>query len=799
MTLPGSGLGTTSLGAVGGPRGTAAGALRILVEFLTQYDAKAVKQLEADLKSLGDQDAATSAKQLAAQRAFETSKKREVDTAKEIKKLVSSTADKPSAVRSRLREIQNIGVLSKEGQKRLGILSRELTGNSQLLNLVTKRARQERSINGFRTRGQRLAQQELSVQEQQAAKQTQLSAFQKLKGGLGPKLGGLALGALGGIVGGAVLGVGFAAAEAALDAIGEQLQNLFDPGRKARDIIKEVGQAVVELASSADNAGDLTKGSKEFLENLGLQADEQTVALLAQAAALSEGNKQLAARLQIIELEKGVEAERTRLIKETTRAVAEQQGIPKDFDLRDLGVEAQVAADAERDLAAAEDSAAESARKAAAASYNLERARRAQQAAAQLAAFAEENLAAAISNAAQPRITGLDSQIAGLQNAGDSARTKGLESQIQKLQDAASGGSSGNNAELANIAEEKALILLRQRLRLMGTAIDLEKYSGKFLLEAINAKLAALQKEAAAQDRLNKLLDLQFRMSQKLRRNEGETISDFLERRAQENRGFLSEQRDLEREGVEARLNELKDKTQDEVALAELAERRKNAASKGGTDNRIRDLQRELEASRENDRKITRARIQALQDQKEALEKARDDAIKFSSQEYNEKIRLAISAANTVEKLSELSGQIAGLSAAKAFISGLIASGGLSPADAARLTKALVNINNSLGQYAAKKHNIITGHAVGTGPLEYAQGGLIRLNNASTPFGSNARFGEGGDEFGLIFQNKVAQKMKDNMKQVGDMTFNMQRGDDWLRDRYEFKRFVKEAVKEALG
>ena len=42
----------TSLGAVGGPRGAGAGALRILVEFLSTYDKKATEQLQNDLRQI---------------------------------------------------------------------------------------------------------------------------------------------------------------------------------------------------------------------------------------------------------------------------------------------------------------------------------------------------------------------------------------------------------------------------------------------------------------------------------------------------------------------------------------------------------------------------------------------------------------------------------------------------------------------------------------------------------------------------------------------------------------------------
>lgn len=55
---PRTAVGYSGLGAVGGPGGVGAGALRILVEFLTQYDPKAVAALEKDVNRLEKNQAA---------------------------------------------------------------------------------------------------------------------------------------------------------------------------------------------------------------------------------------------------------------------------------------------------------------------------------------------------------------------------------------------------------------------------------------------------------------------------------------------------------------------------------------------------------------------------------------------------------------------------------------------------------------------------------------------------------------------------------------------------------------------
>lgn len=805
--LPTTQPGLTSLGAVGGARGTAAGALRILVEFITQYDPKAVKQLEADIAALGATEGAIS-KQVASARAQEARGEANRDKARrEAQRIISAGSAKGAAAANRreLAEIRNIGVLTKLGQTRLTTLSNLITGGDKLLNTVTREARATSSMLAARTKLTRLASLEADSKKKSATAEAQLSRFQKIRGEFAPKLGGLALGAVGGIFGGALFGAGFAAAEAFIAAIGEQLLNLVDPGRKARVAISELGAEVRRLAV---DAGSLEGGAKQLLLDMGIAADDATVSLLAQAAAIDAAAKAFETLNQIEEIGRHIDEERNRLIQARVEELLKVQGITRGSggqfagDLaHGLDVTRQVAlatAQAEREFANATNASADAAQRAARASFATEQARRAQAAAAQLAAFAEENLANAIQKAAGVRIGQFDTQIDRLRNAGPSARTRALESQIEKLQNASGGGQdAGRRQELANIAEERALILLRMRLRLMGTNINLEKYSGKFLLEAINAKLKALQKEAAAQDRLNKLLDLQFRMSQRIRRNEGESITDFLERRAQENRDMLSEQRDLERELVEERLRELQEKTQDEVSLQELSERAKSAASKSGSDNRIRNLQKELEKSREADRKATEAKIAAVEKQKKAYEDSAKNAERWATIAANAQIREAIRAAKTVEALAGLSGQVAGLNAAKNFLLGLLASGALSPQEIKDIQAAIARINGSLSAFSAKRHNVITGHAVGTGPLEYAEGGIIRLTNASTPFGSNVQFGERGTE-GLVLQNQFMDALKGNGKGIGEQNFYLQKGDDWLKDRYQMKRLVKEAVSEAM-
>jgi len=812
MSLPRTGLGTTSLGAVGGARGTAAGGLRILVEFLTQYDSAAVKQLERDLDDLTSQSDAASRKSLSAAKAVETANKKADQLAAERKRVLSRAAD-PAAARRDFQAVQNAGTLTKLGQERLKALDTELGKSGSLSRIVTQEANIRRGLPGLMAKANNAAAEAVNLAKQQVGTQKELQAFQNLRSSVAPRLGGLALGAVGGIFGGAVVGLGFAAAQAAIDAIGQGLLDIVDPARHARDAIKDVGDAVNALRDSQENAGDANAAAAEYLKSIGVAADEASTKLLAQYAIDVKVKDAVASQKEVIEANTHADAVRKQNIEDITQNLiaeakangdlhfeltrmnkAKGETINLDGGIVDVAYYKNIAITKEIEI---EKQLADVYAEAARAAYNKANAERAAAAAAQLAAFAEEQLVGAISGAAATRTAGIDSQISAVQASGPSAKTRRLQNQIDKAQS----GGGGNNNQQAQLREERAILLLKQRLALMGTAINLERYSGKFLLAAIDAKLKAMQKEADAQDRLNKLLDLQYKESQVLRRNEGENIQDFIERRAQENRSNIQERQKLEDEAAKAHLEDLRDKTQIEVDLANNAEAMKNAAAAAGASARMKLLQKELAASQKADEEARKAKIAALEAQKKALQQAAADAEKYAVEAKNVQIREAISAAKTVGDLQKLQGNISGLNAAYGFINGLLTSGAVSGPEATRLREALARIKNTLGQYDAKFHNIVTGHGVGRGPTErdYAEGGLIKLNNASSPFGSNVRFGEEGTEYGLILQHSIAKTLRGTARNTGQVgPFYVGKTDDWLRDKYDLKRAVSDAMDEAL-
>lgn len=793
----------TSLGAVGGARGTAAGALRVIVEFLTQYDPKAIKTLESDLtglnqleQQLGNQQISLAAR--VSQQRLKIQQAEALQNAKFTDREAKAALKKSEALRltgrpSDLREAQEE---LKFAIKKQGLSAAE---ERIVRNLIGARTR----LVTLEARALQISQDRLGVEEQQNAVAAQLTTFQNLKQNLPSKLGGLALGAVGGLVGGAIIGVGFQAAQAVLDAIADGLKDIFDPAHRAREALDEVTAGIAQL-KAADSTLTDEAAVLSFLRSVGQEGSPAVVKLLATASAAER------AKVFIDEYMKSglvaanadaLYAEQVQRLTEQLLQEAKARAIANgDYGVDQVALRAAAEAEAIYRLGNAERIAAEEAERLA---QKQERLQQALEATAALASIAARALSEAISSGADALTGPIDARIGALQEAGgESARTKAIQAKIDQLNNKGS-GSSQRNTELANIAEERSLILLRMRLRALGTNINLEKFEGKFLLEAINAKIKALDKQAAAQDRVNKALDLQLRASQQLKRQQGETIGDFLERRAKENRDILSEQRALELENQKAALQDLQDKTQDEVALRDLAERKKNALVKSGSDNRIRNLQRELAASKKADADALKGKIAALQKEKDALKKGADNAEYYSTVTANEEIRQALRAANTVAKISAFSGTTRGLEAAKSFLKALLTAGVLQPGEAKQVQAAIDRINKTLSSIADKQYDIGSRTLPGAkGPTPFAAGGFIPLNGGSSPFGRNARFGEHGTEVGMQVLttqalNKMRQSGKGGDPAIGSITIN--RSDDAQRDFYMTKRAVKEGMSEALG
>lgn len=805
-----------SLGAVGGPRGIAAGGLRLLVEFISTYDGAAVKQLEQDLKSLEATQAANAKAEESRAKSLAKFNQRATQAQNTLKAALKSPTLQPDVAKDfnkRYRAIE-AGLLGSPAQRKqakqdfTGLLADMRTAGvlnaaeeKQVSKLLNYRKQQKK----FSTELTNLEAKKNALMKDQVATEQQLTGFQRIKQALPQRLLGLAVGGLGALAGGAIIGVGFDIAQKGIEAVGNALMDIIDPARHAREEISDLSEELTKLSQA--QGVSMTQAAVQLLKDLGVAADYSTAKVLAEAAAVGKLNEQTEKRQQLLDIEKNTDTLRQEAISKRAHQILEearahgqlttatrqaynaQVGFYTETYYQVNGVDALTLATQEyeaelarQENAAAADIAAKNQQ--AAAAYRLE--------------LAMEALAGAAAAYVDVLSAPINAKIESIQGADyTSKRTKGIQAQIDRL----SGGGGGSNAsQMRDIAEQRALILLRQRLRLMGTEINLEKYSGKFLLEAINAKIAALNKQAAAQDRVTKLQDLAYRQAKGIQRQQGETINDFLERRAQENRDILNERRNLEREVIMENLQDLRDKTQDEVDLAELAEQKKNAIAAGGRSARLKQLQQELKDSQAADEKRRQADIAAQQAKLKAIKEAADAALKYTTAEqiaeFNNYVRLA----KTIDDLAALGGRLRGMYAGQEFLRGLLMSGILTGAQLKAVQSALSALVSAIRSYEAKRHNIITGHAVGKGPLEFASGGVIQLKNSQSPFGSNFQFGENGTEMGVILSRKVTQAIKDNMGgdglSIGEININ--RSDDPYRDIYRFKKAVREAVREEL-
>ena len=801
----------TSLGAVGGPRGVSAGALRIFVEFLTTYDPAAMSQLERDLRKADKTAVSLAGKDTARQKKLATVNRELAGVQTIYKTRLDASTRKLWRTEANLQ-----GVRTRAGKAELatthaqlqaklmaaGLSSVEMGHVTRRFETEKKRAALLRQIEGAEERGKQRAGQRLDTE-------SKLTQLQQVKSKVGPKLAGLAIGAVGGIVGGALLSVGWQLAEDALSAIGEKLQDLIDPARHARVEVKALADAVNEIASS-QNIRQID-AARQFVTQLGINPASdrgtQLTGLLGEVAVrqkILDGLKQEITLQDILNNKKGLDKE----LRDTTRAAliaaAKANGtytasvkqitsgkavatiVNKEY-INGVAIEDAVTQELEKRVTALTDvefKLAEATRKAAEEAAS----------ASALWNLYAQSLATAINAAVALQTAPIDAKIAAL-GTGESAKTRRIQ---KKIDNAGSGGGDGGakTRELANIAEERALKLLEIRLKKMGTAINLEKYSGKFLLVAINAKIAALQKEGDAQARVNQLLDLQFRMGQTIQRNQGESISDFLARRAQEQRALLSEQDDMQRQAQITALEDKKSNLEDQLALEELHQRKLDAMRSGGTASHNANLQRQLAASKAADAKALKAKKAALEKAKKLLEANAAEAIALTSETAIKETTVAIAGINTMDDVNKFSGRMAGLQRARSSIQALVEGFGLPKWIAAPFLSKLDSLLSSAGA-ALNKAAALQRR---TGGVPFAKGGAFMMNNANQPFGSNIRAGEQGTEIGVILSHNVAKLLQNSKPSVGQVgPIYIEKSNNPYRDSYQLRKAVQSGLEAALS
>jgi hypothetical protein len=506
---------------------------------------------------------------------------------------------------------------------------------------------------------------------------------------------------------------------------------------------------------------------------------------------------------------------------------------------------------------------------------------------ANLAEYAHQQLADAINRISGLRITGIQDQIDSL--GGPSARTTAIQNQIDAINEAQQ--QSALASQLSEIHEQRALILFEQQLATQHKVVDISKLSAKFQLVAIDARIKALQnagkaeehqlglvnarikalqkqdsvqdkadqaalkvfddkiealrKEGDEQDRLNQLLDLQYRASQKLQRNKGESIGDFLSRRAQENRSLLAEEQQLRRQDQIGQIQEQRDEVQRiqevanaereakiealqgeaerlqatvdrinqqnaaaiealqaereriqrQVQLDELAQQERQIKDAETTRKHLAELQKRLDASERADEAETKKRKAELEKQIKAEQDAAQQSIKFADLAEQEKVLAAIKAARSNKDIYTIMGQLEGARNAKAYLETVFKALGLPDAITAPVINGLRNI---ITQGDAKINSIIRRRyrSVVAGA---AQGGVFELNNAMNPFGQNIRVGEQGKEIGVVLSNKVHKLLQEQATpKLPPMSFVINRSDDPFRDKDRFGRAVEEALAKSL-
>lgn len=805
----------TSLGAVGGARGTAAGGLRVLVEFLSVYDKTATEAVAHDLEEL--EKTAARAHGNDVRRAQALGRVRA--SLNEIERISRGKLD--TKQRAELKVIEQLEASRLATNRQLGEVQRKafnqalLTSKTLLPGEVTLLGKKQ----SLMKEELKLTDQTEQANKRRVDREKQINILKaqqnKLEVGrasLGSRLTGLAIGAVGGIVGGAILGVGFQFADELIGKVGDAIHDLVDPSRHARDAIDSIGTAIVDIARNQNLT--VLEAARVKAEQLGLAADQAAVSLLAQYAGQKLANDAVKEYSDVVTANAHPDALRRQAIQQLTEALnkqaeadaeaAKQAAITaaetelKDKAFRDLqnGI-GNGAVPSTLDMAAADSTAARAAtlydQILAAVTEQIDansRAKEKNAAATALLAIRQEALNNALNAQAASKIAVLDSQLGDIQ---DSDLTKSLKDQIDN---ASSGGS--NASTLRNIDDQIALTQLRQRLKLLGQNIQLEQYSGKFLLEAINVKIAALQKEGDEQDRLNQLLDLQYQMSQQIKRQNGESVADFLGRRTQEQRKQLTEMAALDRENKIAALSDLRDKVQDEVDLEELKQRRLEALRSGGQAAYLKSLREQLQASQEADRAAYEAKKKALEAEKQAIQDKVAEAIRLTNEQSLAETAAALQGVDGMDDLVAISGRITGLKRAKATIEGLVEGFGIPQAIAKPF---LDKINAALGEYTATRNRVYEDRqSIRSGSrVAFAKGGIIELTNARSPFGQNIRTGEDGAEIGVILSNRVTQALRENSSGIGQVgPFTLYGSNDPLRDQYELGRTVKRAVEEAM-
>lgn len=742
---PRSNAGLTGLGAVGGPRGVGAGALRVIVEFLTAYDAKALDELEgrlADLDKLETRTGSTRARAIREEAAARGQITRiqklqntlTNDQAKALQKIINLEKQRQQALRignNTSRDASGVPIIGDtqraKSLQEAADLQNEILSSSKALQQVTGLTRQEvslllngeRNIENAKKRQAAAAAAVLASDRRLAGSarerlsiEQQIAAFRGRAGAAIGKLGSLALGAVGGLVGGAVVGLAFTAVQAGLEAVGEGVRNIVDPANDARESLEGVASAVQSIAEKEGITA--LDASKQRLEDLGSAASQINPVLLEQVTItqnLIEKNKELADVLGVVEhaqtLANEAMKERVRL---TARAIGESlegfAGISNQASIQRIAQAAQgdtsirLNTQEQRILAAVLKDVETAARGAANGAARAAAEERALANAGAFAATQQDALARALGNARNAAMGGIQQSFDTMGPTAGAQQAAAIQAQMDAQAEASA--QRAYSESLAANGMERSNLLLQQQLQLTNSVVNAQQYAGEQRLiaiqhnismlqnstsaeeqqlEALNSQISAVQRlhraqerreqqalrsidkrlkalrdadeiadeadqerleafdkqieaineQSNAQDRLNKLLDLQYRASQVLKRQQGESIGDFLNRRAQENREILAGFASLKRE------NQISQLQAERKALADTieAENERRQAIIERVEAEREALQTRFEIARE-ERQLHLEVLQAQQEQLQAVAERRQKERQMAVQAMQE-------------------------------------------------------------------------------------------------------------------------------------------------------------------
>lgn len=933
--------GYTGLGAAGGARGTGAGAIRALVEFAFSYNRGNLEQIAGDLQKL-------QAAQVENQKQLTASLTKQQGYTDQIAQgeAVRATLNRKQVDAYLLMQKAQANLVRDAGTygRASAIVTRQAIDTENAFNRISGLTNEQNAALRLQAANQQriaaiaaetngLESEKSSLIEQQNVLLQEQSRLGQAGAKLTSRLGGLGLGLLGGVVGGALVsGLILGPLQGVMDKVTEAIQGVIDPSKKARAAVDDLGKSINGMVD--DNTLTRLGAAQKFIEGIQPKAGQQyfstgPLALAAQSDALktyidelqkyldlggtagvqaliNQQTADLANKLASAAQQAGtlhtvlssVSSEGDYLGGATTQIVdfnyylTQAKNILAGIDPSAITGVGNAAGDATSNINTAADAAARLREELLNTSINdsLNASISSLQATSeQTIGFIQKVTDSAISiityNAQQSvndiqagadaKIAGLQKRLAGLQlipsartnslqrqldglsNAGPSDRTQRLTVLVDKLNKAQE--RQQYQAQLADIAEQRHLILLQRRLELSGKAIDLDKYQGKDRVTAIDALLSRMQKQNKAQSDFNSLLKIEYQISQGVSRNVGESIQAFIERRAQYNNDLLAQaagirsgQKTDQLQAEKARLTTLQQ-------LHDLAAKRQELIDARAHALFMKRLQQRLQASQKADQAALAAKRKYLQAELDASKKADQAALDHQKQAITDHIvRVKAQAQSDIAAINatrdhDIAAQQASADAAiatekqrnadaitaeRAKYATILQLANQSEVDRRTLALNAAKSNIEVEQFAgaaggsAYAYALLLAQIKGLGldpaqtalllananqlradslknlarlsnngdrtPGSHAKGGVFPITN-SMNFGKDIRGGEEGKEIGVILSHRVAaalDKQRGGGPMFGDIHINA--STDPHRDRFMFERTIRDIVRNEL-